>query len=70
MDQNVDVHVGTVSTTVRATDSMSLLNPQMLDQIARVVTERVMERLDYECRVKAERELRPSVSSKEITNWA
>lgn len=65
----MDVHIGEVNSTVRATDSQTLLSPQVLDQIVRVVLERLREEQAHEQRVEEERRLRPAVSAQETSVW-
>ncbi|MFQ5857426.1 MAG: hypothetical protein ACE5LU_17610 [Anaerolineae bacterium] len=65
----MDVHIGEVNSTVRTTDSQALLSPQVLDQIVRVVLERLREEQAHERRVEEERRLRPAVSAQETSAW-
>ncbi|MFQ5812405.1 MAG: hypothetical protein ACE5I2_04330 [Anaerolineae bacterium] len=61
----MDVHIGEMNSTVRATDSQSLVSPQILDQIVRAVLERLREEQAREERAEADRRLRSSVSGDE-----
>ena len=65
----MDVHVGEMNSTVRATDSQALLSPQILEQIVRLVLQRVREEESHGERVEEERRLRPRVSAREASNW-
>jgi hypothetical protein len=65
----MDVHIGEMQSTVRATDSGTLLSPGMLEQIVRAVLERVREEQAYDRRVADERRLRPGVSADEHPAW-
>lgn len=61
----MDVHVGEMASTVRATDSRSLLDPGVLEQIVRTVLERVRAERGYERRLAEETGLAPSVAPEE-----
>lgn len=65
----MDVHIGEMNSTVRATDTQALLSPQLLDQIVRVVLERLREEQAHDQRVANERSIRPSVLSKHGQDW-
>lgn len=65
----MDVHIGEMNSNVRMTDSQALLSPQILEQIVRVVLERVREEDAHRGRVEDERRLRPGVSAREATHW-
>ena len=65
----MDVHIEEMTSTVRATDSQSLLSPQVLEQIVRVVLARVREADSHRERVDDEKQLRPRVSAQEKANW-
>ncbi len=65
----MDVHIGEMNSTVRATDSQSLLSPQLLNQIVKVVLERLQAEQAHERRVADERSIRPSVLTNERDNW-
>jgi hypothetical protein len=56
----VDVQIGQITSAVRTVDSESLLSPDVLDRIVRVVLIRVREEQVRERRGAAERELRPN----------
>lgn len=65
----MEVQIEQMNSTVRATDMQALLNPQLLEQIVRIVLERVREARVHEERTEAERRLRPGVSAREGTSW-
>jgi len=61
----MEVNIGEVNSTVRATDSASLLSPEMLERIVRAVMERVRDEESHRQRTEAERRLSPGVASEE-----
>ncbi len=61
----MEFHVGEMSSTVRATDSRSLLDPAVMEEIVCAVTARVREERDHERRVAAETDLTSSVTPDE-----
>jgi hypothetical protein len=65
----MDVHVGEVNSTVRATDTQALLSPQVLNQIVQAVLERMREEQAHERRVADERRLRSSVLPRNGQDW-
>jgi hypothetical protein len=65
----MDVHIGEINSTVRATDADALLSPQMLEQIVRIVLERVREEHTHEKRVADERRLRPDALAEPGQDW-
>lgn len=65
----MDVHIGEMNSTVQMTDSQALLSPQILEQIVRVVLQRVNEDDSHRERAEDERRLRPGVTAKEGTTW-
>jgi cell division protein ZapA (FtsZ GTPase activity inhibitor) len=65
----MDVVIGEMTSTVRVTDSQALLSPQVLREIARLVSEQVREMQAHAARVDDERRVRPGASAKETPNW-
>jgi hypothetical protein len=65
----MDVHVGELNSTVRATDSQALLSPAMLEQITLAVLVRVRSELDRERRVELESRLQPALPSVRDLPW-
>lgn len=65
----MSAHIGEVNSTVQITDSQALLSPQILEQIVRIVLQRVREDDAHQSRVEDERRLRPGVTKKEGTAW-
>jgi hypothetical protein len=65
----MDVHIGEMNSTVRATDSQALLSPQALNQIVKAVLERLREEQAHEQRVINERSIRSSVLSNNGMDW-
>ncbi len=65
----MDVHIGEMNSTVRATDSQTLLSPQLLNQIVKAVLERLREEQAHEQRVISERSIRSSVLSNNGLDW-
>jgi translation initiation factor 6 (eIF-6) len=61
----MDVHIGEMNNTVRATDSQTLLSPQLLDRIARAVAELLQAEQKRQETAEADRRLRSGVSSDE-----
>ncbi len=56
-----DVHVHSFSSTVRATDSQSLLSPQVMERIVIEVMRRLQEKEAHDHRLENDRGLRNSV---------
>lgn len=54
----VDVHIGEMTSMVRAVDGDSLLTPELLDRVVRAVLARLESEQDGRRRGEAERELR------------
>ena len=65
----MDVHVGEMNSTVRMTDSKSMLSPEVFERIVRAVMQRVHEERAHEQRVEKERRIRPRASAVEGTSW-
>ena len=61
----MEVNIGEVNSTIRATDNGSLLSVEVLERIVRVVMERLREEEDHRERVDAECCLAPDVGSEE-----
>ena len=64
-----EVHVGTMNSTVRMTDSQSALSPEVFERIVIAVMERMREEQAHGERVEAERRVRPGASSSQSANW-
>jgi hypothetical protein len=60
----MDVNIGEVNSTVRATDHSSLA-PETLERIVRAVLERLREQQQHDERAEGERRLNPGVSAPE-----
>ena len=65
----MDMHIGEVNSTVRATDADALLSPQVLERIVRAVLERMHEEHAHERRVNDERRLRPDALTEPGQDW-
>ena len=66
-----DVHINSVNTTFRSTDSQALLSQQVLEQIVRAVLERLAAEQGSQQRAEADRRLRSGVFSGSTDNrWA
>ena len=65
----MDVHVGEMNSTVRATDTQALLSPQLLNQIVKVVLERLRAEQAHERRIADERSIRSSALVNEREDW-
>ena len=65
----MDVHVGEMNSTVRMTDSQSMLSPEVFERIVAAVLERVRDSQAHEQRVASERRVRPGASVSESPNW-
>ena len=55
----MEFHIGEMNSTVRMTDSQSMLGPEMFERLVRAVMERVREERRYSERVEAERRIEP-----------
>jgi hypothetical protein len=58
----MDVQIGDVSSTVRAVDGDSLLAPQTLEKIVRLVLQAVKDQDEHDKRVRAEQRVTGGVS--------
>jgi len=65
----MEVIVNEMSSTLRAIDSSSLLNPQVLERIVRAAIERMKEVHAHESAVKDETRMRPSMTARETSSW-
>jgi hypothetical protein len=65
----MDVNIGEMNSTVRATDTQALLSPQLLNQIVKAVLERMREEQAHEKRVADERSIRSSVLKNNGHDW-
>lgn len=65
----MDVHIGEINSTVRATDAQALLSPQVLNQIVKIVLERMREEQAHEKRVTDEHRLRSGVLANHRQDW-
>ena len=65
----MDMHIGEVNSTVRATDADALLSPQVLERIVRAVLERMREEHAHDRRVNDERRLRPDALTEPGQDW-
>lgn len=64
----MNYEIGELNATMRAFDSQALLDPQVLDQITRIVLRRVREETEHDQRAQRERQLDPGVTEPE-TNY-
>jgi hypothetical protein len=58
----MDVHIGDVTSTVRAVDGDSLLAPQTMEKIVRVVLQAMRDQEEHGKRVRAEQRVTGGVS--------
>jgi hypothetical protein len=65
----MDVQIGEMNSTVRATDTQSLLSPQVLNQIVKAVLERMREEQARERRIADERSIRSSALVSKGEDW-
>jgi hypothetical protein len=65
----MDVHIGEMNSTVRATDTQALLSPQLLNQIVKAVLERMREEQARERRIADERSIRSSALVSKGEDW-
>lgn len=65
----MDVHIGEMNSTVRATDTQALLSPQLLNQIVKAVLERLGAEQERERRIANERSIRSSALTSEREDW-
>lgn len=61
----MEINIGQVNSTVRATDSASLLSPEVMERIVHAVLERVRQEEGHRERSEAERRLSPGVAHEE-----
>lgn len=64
-----DTIVNTFSSTLQVTDSEALLNPQILERLTQHVLARLKEHQRHERAVREERQMRPSMTSRETAAW-
>ena len=65
----MDVYINEMTSTVRAADSEALLNPQMIERLLRLITDRLKEHQEHEKNVQDERRMRPSMTAREVSGW-
>jgi hypothetical protein len=65
----MEFHVGEMNSTVRMTDSQSVLSPDVFERLVAAVLRRVHEERAYEERVSSERRVRPGASVSETASW-
>jgi hypothetical protein len=65
----MEVYIGEIMTTVRAVDSDSLLAPQTLEKIVRIVLEAVREQEEHRNRVRAEQRITGGVHQEMEEDW-
>lgn len=65
----MEFHVGEMNSTVRMTDSQSVLSPDVFERLVTAVLERVREAHAHEERVSSERRVRPGASVSEAPSW-
>lgn len=65
----MEFHVGEMNSTVRMTDSQSVLSPDVFERLVAAVVRRVREEQAYEQRVSSERRVRPGASVSEGPGW-
>ncbi len=65
----MEFHVGEVNSTVRMTDSQSVLSPDVFERLVAAVLQRVREERAHEERVSSERRVRPGASVSEAPHW-
>jgi hypothetical protein len=65
----LDVYINEMSSTVRATDSEALLNPQVVERLLQMLASRLKEHQQHEKTVKDEQRMRPSMTAREVSMW-
>lgn len=65
----MEVNIGEVVSTVHAVDSDSLLAPQTLEKIVRIVLEAVREQEEHRMRVRAEQRITGGVREELEEGW-
>jgi hypothetical protein len=65
----MDVNIGEMNSTVRATDTQSLLSPQLLNQIVKAVLERMRAEQERERRIADERSIRSNALVSKGEDW-
>ena len=64
-----DAIINTFSSTMHVADSEALLDPQVLERLTQHLLARVKEHQRHERTVRDERQMRPSMTSREIPTW-
>jgi len=65
----MDVYINELSSTVRAMDSEALLNPQILERLSQHIVAKLKENQRHEGAIKEERQMRPSMTSRQMSTW-
>jgi hypothetical protein len=65
----MDFHVGEMNSTVRMTDSQSVLSPEVFERLVAAVLQRVRDERAHEERVSSERRVRPGASVSQAPSW-
>lgn len=65
----MDVIIGTAKTVVRAVDSDSLVSPQIMEQILRVVLAAVQQEEEHRMRIRAEQQVTSGVWGEQGEVW-
>jgi len=65
----MEVIIHEMESTVRAMDGQALLHPSLLAKIVAHAVAKMKECTEHERTVKEEREMRPNLTSREISFW-
>jgi len=65
----MEFHIGEMNSTVRMTDSQSMLSGDVFERLVRAVAARVSEEQERERVARSERSIRPRALAVEGTSW-
>jgi hypothetical protein len=65
----MEVQLNLATSNLNVTDSHTLLNPTVMEQVVREAVRRIRAEMEKEKRVQQETGLRPGVSARQTSNW-
>jgi hypothetical protein len=65
----MNVEIERLNSTIRATDSDALLDPQVVEKLVPALVRRVRQELEKERQDRADQQLRPGATARQDTNW-
>jgi hypothetical protein len=65
----MEVMIHEMESTVRAVDGQALMHPSVMQKIVAHAIARLKEHMAHERVVKEEREMRPNLTSREVSFW-